>query len=68
MSYYAGQGLLSIAIISPTGMPPKELSCKKQKLCVYNVTYSAEEKGDHIMSVRWGEKEVPGSPFVISVS
>jgi len=49
-------------------MPPKELSCKKQKLCVYNVTYAAEEKGDHIMSVRWGEKEVPGSPYVISVS
>jgi len=64
----AGQGLLAIAIISPTGMPPKELSCKKQKSCVYNVSYLAEEKGDHIMTVHWGEKDVPGSPYVISVS
>jgi len=60
--------MLSIAIISPTGMPPKELSCKKAKPCVYNVTYLAEEKGDHIMTVQWGDKDVSGSPYVISVS
>jgi len=60
--------MLAVAIISPTGMPPKEMSCKKQKPCVYNVTYLAEEKGDHIMTVRWGDKEVSGSPYVISVS
>jgi filamin len=64
----AGQALLTVAMISSNGMPVKELSYKKQKPGVYNVTYLPEEKGDHILTVRWGTNDVPGSPYVINVS
>lgn len=64
----SGQALLSVSMISPTGLPVKELTCKKLKPLVYNVTYLAEEKGDHILSIRWGTNDVPGSPFIINMS
>jgi len=63
----AGQALLTIGMISPSGHPVSELSYKKQRVGVYNVTYRAEEKGDHTMTIRWGSDDVPGSPFVIQI-
>jgi filamin len=64
----AGQALLSIAIISPTGNPAKELIMKKSKPGHYNVSFMAEEKGDHLLYVHFGQQEITGSPFVINVS
>jgi filamin len=64
----SGQGLLTIAMISSSGNPVKELSYKKQKPGVYNVTYLCEEKGDHVLTVRWGTNDVPGSPYIVGMS
>jgi filamin len=63
----AGQALLIVAMISPTGLPVKELSYKKAKVGTYTVSFMAEEKGDHLLYIHWGQAEVPGSPFVVNV-
>lgn len=63
----AGQALLSVAIISPSGSPAKELTYKKVKPGNYSVAFMAEEKGDHLLYIHWGQQEVTGSPFVVSV-
>lgn len=62
-----GQALLTLGMISPTGNPVSELSYKKQRIGVYNITYRADEKGDHTLTIRWGPNDVPGSPFVVQV-
>ena len=57
-----------MGMISPTGNPVAELSFKKARPTQYNVSYSAAEKGDHILTIRWGADDIPGSPFTIAVS
>lgn len=61
----AGHGFLTIAMISPTGHPVKELSYKKHRHTSYIVTYTVEEKGEHLLYVQWGDRDVVGSPFTI---
>lgn len=63
----AGQGLLAVAMISPNGLPVKDLTYKKQKGPAYVVSYLGEEKGDHYLHIRWGINDVPGSPFIVTV-
>lgn len=64
----AGQSLLTMGMISPSGNPVSELSFKKQRPTVYNVSYNCQEKGDHTLTIRWGADDIPGSPFTIPVS
>lgn len=64
----AGHGLLTVAMVSHSGNPVKELSYKKFKANVYTVTYVAEEKGEHFLTVQWGDRDVNGSPFTIVVN
>jgi len=45
-----------------------ELSFKKARGTTYNVSYTAAEKGDHTLTIRWGAEDIPGSPFTIPVS
>jgi filamin len=63
----AGNALLTVAMISSNGCPAGELSYKKQRATVYQVTFKAAEKGEHQLFVRWGTDDIPGSPFVIDV-
>lgn len=64
----AGQALLTMGMLSPTGNPVQDLSFKKARAKTYTVNYIAAEKGDHILTIRWGADEIPGSPFTIPVS
>jgi len=57
-----------MGMISPTGNPVSELIFKKTKTTSYNASYTAADKGDHTLTIRWGTDDVPGSPFTISVS
>jgi len=59
--------LLTVGMISPTGNPVSELSYKRQRAAVYNLTYKADEKGDHTLTIRWGANDIPGSPFKIPI-
>jgi filamin len=64
----AGQGLLTMGMLPPSGNPVADLSFKKARATVYNVSYTAQEKGDHALTIRWGPDDIPGSPFTIPVS
>lgn len=66
--FSSGQDLLTVAMVSQNGNPVRELSCKKQKVGVYIVAYTPEEKGEHVLTVRWGVSDVPGSPYVVGVN
>ena len=65
--WIAGQALLTLGMISPTGNPVSELSYKKTKVGMYTVSYKADEKGDHTLTIRWGPNDIPGSPFKIPI-
>jgi filamin len=56
-----------VGIITPTGNPADELTYKKQRGTVYQVTYRTSEKGDNQLIIRWGQDEIPGSPFSLKV-
>lgn len=62
----AGNAVLFVGMVSPTGVPVAELTIKKANPTTYNVTYKVQEAGEHALYVRWGDDEVPGSPFIVS--
>lgn len=61
----AGLALLSVGMISPSGLPEAELSTKKVTATSYSISYKVQEAGEHVLHIKWGDEEVPGSPFVI---
>jgi len=63
-----GQALLTIGMMSPSGHLMNDLSVKKQRPTTYQVSYTAPEKGDHSLVIRWGTDDIPGSPFTVHVS
>uniref|UniRef100_A0A2C9KC16 Uncharacterized protein n=1 Tax=Biomphalaria glabrata TaxID=6526 RepID=A0A2C9KC16_BIOGL len=62
----AGNAVLSIGMISPSGFPEAELSLKKVSQTTYTVNYKVQEIGEHILHIKWGDDEIPGSPFVLT--
>jgi filamin len=64
----AGQSLLTVGMLSPSGNPAGDISVKKLRATSYTVAYTAQEKGDHSLVIRWGADDIPGSPFTIPVS
>lgn len=64
----AGQGLLTVGIITPKGNPVEELTYKKQRGTIIQVNYKSSEKGEHTLTIRWAQDEIPGSPFNIKVT
>ena len=65
---FSGQGLLTVGIITPKGNPVEELTYKKQRGTTIQVNYKSSEKGEHTLTIRWGQDEIPGSPFTIKVA
>ncbi|KAK2160895.1 hypothetical protein LSH36_125g02020 [Paralvinella palmiformis] len=64
----AGQAMLTLGLMSPSGNPVEELTYKKTRPTIYTVNYRCREKGEYQMIIRWGNEDVPGSPFNITVS
>ncbi|XP_076455178.1 filamin-A-like isoform X2 [Babylonia areolata] len=62
----AGEALLSVGMIAPSGHPEPELSIKKATNTSYTVSYKVVEIGEHILYVKWGDEDIPGSPFALS--
>lgn len=58
--------MLTVGMISPTGHPEAELSLKKTTNTSYTVTYKVVEIGEHVLHIKWGDDDIPGSPFHIS--
>lgn len=62
----AGNALLTVGMISPNGLPEQELSVKKSTNTSYTVNFIVKEQGEHTLVVKWGDEDIPGSPFSLS--
>lgn len=55
-----------IGMIAPSGLPEPELTVKKASNVSYAVSYKVTEIGEHILHIKWGDEDIPGSPFLLS--
>ncbi|XP_067672401.1 filamin-A-like isoform X3 [Haliotis asinina] len=62
----AGQAMLSVGMIGPNGLCEPELSVKKMTNTTYQVSYKVVEIGEHVLQIKWGDDDIPGSPFHLS--
>ncbi|KAM4012280.1 filamin-C-like isoform 2-T2 [Anomaloglossus baeobatrachus] len=62
----AGTNMLMVGVHGPK-TPCEEVYVKHMGNRLYNVTYTVKDKGDYILIVKWGDQNVPGSPFQVSV-
>ncbi|XP_031754945.1 filamin-C isoform X2 [Xenopus tropicalis] len=62
----AGTNMLMVGVHGPK-TPCEEVYVKHMGNRLYNVTYTVKDKGDYILIVKWGDQNVPGSPFQVAV-
>ncbi|XP_053939478.1 filamin-C isoform X2 [Cuculus canorus] len=62
----AGTNMLMVGVHGPK-TPCEEVYVKHVGNRIYNVTYTVKEKGDYVLILRWGDDNVPGSPFRVTV-
>ncbi|XP_061106618.1 filamin-A isoform X5 [Conger conger] len=62
----AGTNMLMVGVHGPK-TPCEEVYVKHMGNRMYNVTYTVKEKGDYILIVKWGDENVPGSPYHVTV-
>ena len=58
--------MLYVGMVAPNGYPEPELMIKKNKATEYTVSYKVAEAGEHTMVIKWGDEEIPGSPFSLA--
>ena len=57
--------MLVVGVLGPV-IPCEEVKVRHMGRHIYNVTYKLEEPGDYVIMVKYGDQDVPGSPFHIS--
>uniref|UniRef100_A0A3P8URD4 Filamin C n=1 Tax=Cynoglossus semilaevis TaxID=244447 RepID=A0A3P8URD4_CYNSE len=62
----AGTNMLMVGVHGPK-TPCEEVYVKHMGNRMYNVTYTVKEQGSYILIVKWGDDNVPGSPFHVTV-
>ncbi|XP_043237014.1 filamin-A-like isoform X4 [Amphibalanus amphitrite] len=62
----AGQDMLWVGCFGPKN-PCEEVHIKHIGRNQYQVFYTVKERGKYILVVRWGENDIPGSPFEVEV-
>ncbi|KAM9635004.1 filamin-C isoform 1-T1 [Morphnus guianensis] len=62
----AGTNMLMVGVHGPK-TPCEEVYVKHVGNRVYNVTYTVKEKGDYVLILRWGDDNIPGSPYRVTV-
>uniref|UniRef100_A0A4W5K2T1 Filamin C n=1 Tax=Hucho hucho TaxID=62062 RepID=A0A4W5K2T1_9TELE len=62
----AGTNMLMVGVHGPK-TPCEEVYVKHMGNRMYNVTYTVKEQGNYILIVKWGDENVPGSPFHVTV-
>ncbi|XP_076469743.1 LOW QUALITY PROTEIN: filamin-A-like [Babylonia areolata] len=62
----AGNNMMFVGMMGPE-VPVDELIIRFVGNCKYSVTYNVKMKGRYILIVRWGEQDIPGSPFNVQV-
>lgn len=63
----AGSGSLMVGFDDPDVIATEVVS-KQMGNCVYDVQYCIEKKGFYELTVMWGGRHVPGSPFRVHVT
>ncbi|BFZ10498.1 hypothetical protein BsWGS_13537 [Bradybaena similaris] len=62
----AGNNIMYIGMMGPKG-PCDELIVKHQGNLQYSIQYIVRETGRYMLIVKWGDQEIPGSPFSVEV-
>ncbi|XP_012939324.2 filamin-A-like [Aplysia californica] len=62
----AGNNIMYIGMMGPKG-PCDELVVKHQGNLQYAVQYMVKESGRYMLIIRWGDQDIPGSPFAVDV-
>ncbi|XP_056000448.1 filamin-A-like isoform X18 [Ostrea edulis] len=62
----AGNNMMFVGMMGPKG-PCEELCVKNQGGYVYKINYIVRERGDYMLIVKWGDQQIPGSPFCVHV-
>uniref|UniRef100_A0A0B7BLG3 Calponin-homology (CH) domain-containing protein n=1 Tax=Arion vulgaris TaxID=1028688 RepID=A0A0B7BLG3_9EUPU len=62
----AGNNIMLIGMAGPKG-PCDELLVKHQGNLQYGVQYGVTDVGRYTLIIRWGDQEIPGSPFAVEV-
>uniref|UniRef100_A0A3Q3WU36 Calponin-homology (CH) domain-containing protein n=1 Tax=Mola mola TaxID=94237 RepID=A0A3Q3WU36_MOLML len=60
----AGTNMLMVGVHGPQA-PCEEVYVKHMGNKLYNVTYSVKDKGSYMVIVKWGDDNIPGSPFKV---
>lgn len=59
-----GTNMLMVGVHGPQS-PCEEVYVKHMGNKLYNVTYTVKDKGSYIVIVKWGDDNVPGSPYKV---
>uniref|UniRef100_A0A3Q2QDY1 Filamin C n=1 Tax=Fundulus heteroclitus TaxID=8078 RepID=A0A3Q2QDY1_FUNHE len=62
----AGTNMLMVGVHGPLA-PCEEVYVKHMGNKLYNVTYTVKDKGSYTVIVKWGDDNVPGSPYKVAV-
>lgn len=57
--------MLMVGMVAPSGIAEPELAVKKNTKTEFTVSFKVQELGDHTLSVKYGDEDIPGSPFVL---
>nr|XP_057930810.1 filamin-C-like [Doryrhamphus excisus] len=61
----AGSNMLMVGVHGPQA-PCEEVYVKHMGNKLYNVTYTVKDKGSYTLIVKWGDDNVPGSPYKVA--
>lgn len=61
----AGQAILMVGMVAPSGVAEPELGVKKNTKTEYTVSFKLQEPGDHTLVIKYGDDDIAGSPFII---
>lgn len=65
--FLPGTNMLLVGVHGPKA-PCEEVHVKHEGNRVYTVTYSVRERGEYVLLLRWGDRDVPGSPFRVTAA
>ena len=64
---FVGTNALLVGLLGPEHMQ-EEVNIRRTGRFQYTGTYVVREKGLYQLYVRWGDSDVPDSPFIVEVS
>jgi len=62
VSFFSGAGSLGLAVEGPS---EAAMDCADNKDGTATVEYVPTEEGDYVISVKFADEDIPGSPFTV---